>query len=190
MFTWPRARRLGMAAGVILCLATGVADGQISKPPPGSQQGTPGGVLTVSLPDLVILKFHFAKVECKLPGDGKPGYRGWFELKNQGLGAAVPPKDTDRMLNVYFGGKVISWDPFHNTVPIASGHVWGSDHYIPQPAGAPPYTMVARVDPDQVILEMQESNNDFPFQITQDARHNCRAQQQVPGGPKVPAPKP
>jgi hypothetical protein len=70
--------------------------------------------------------------------------------------------------------------------------MWGSDHYIPQPDGPPPYQMIAKVDPDGVIVEMQEGNNQLAFVIAQDARANCgrSTMQQVPGGPKLPAPKP
>ena len=107
MDVWPRAER---TAGwiVVLALCFGLAGpgvGQEAKPP-STYKGPPGGTVPiVQLPDLVILKFHFAAVLCKLPGDQPPGYRGWFELKNQGTAPAVPPETTDRMVSVYWGGQ-------------------------------------------------------------------------------------
>jgi hypothetical protein len=188
----PRIRRLvvGAGPGLALCLAAaGLAWGQGSTPQGRTpQQVVPGGPKLSTLPDLVVLEFHYSMHLCSF--GGKPSYRGWFSGKNQGLGPALFTSD-NLFVGLYFRGKMIAQSIYPNNQPIPAGAEWKSDLYFPQPAGPPPYQMVARVDPSGKVKEVVETNNDLPFVIKQDARTLCKTSvQPIPGGPKLPAPKP
>jgi hypothetical protein len=178
---------VGTGSGLALCLATaGLAWGQAGAAPRTPQQAVPGGPKLPAQPDLVILEFHYSYHRCS-----PAGYRGWFSGKNQGLGPALFTSG-DRFVSLSFQGNTIGNSLYPNNTPIPAGGGWASDiHFFPQPAGPPPYQMVAQVDPDGKVKELADANNKLPFVIKQDARALCKTSvQPVPGGPKLPTPKP
>jgi hypothetical protein len=176
----------------MVLIAGGEAWGQgTPKPKLTPQQLPPGGPKMPTLPDLVVLKFHYSTHVCNHWGQGKSGYRGWFEVKNQGPGAAVF-ESTHKYVGIYFQGKMIAYSIYQvDNSPLISGTLGETDLYFSQPSGSPPYAMTARVGPDDLVQEIAEANNALSFVITQDARALCGTPTRPPppsSGKPVPKP--
>ena len=194
MRSWRRLGRLvaGIGAAGALCLMGGNdAGGQGATQKPTPQQFPPGGPKLPILPDLVIFAFHYSTHVCNHWGPGKSGYRGWFEVKNQGLTPALF-ESIHKYVGIYFQEKLIAYSIYQvNNSPLISGAIGQTDLYFPQPVGPPPYTMTGRVDPDDHVKEIAETNNDLDFVIKQDARALCGTLKKPPvPGPGMPGPRP
>src|SRR5215813_8763060 len=125
MCSWLALGRVVAGLSAILALsliAGGEVGGQgIPKPKPTPQQVPPGGPKLSTLPDLVVLQFHYSTHVCDHWGPGKSGYRGWFEVKNEGLGAA-PFESTHKYVGIYFRKKMFAYSTYQvDNSPFVSG---------------------------------------------------------------------